>query len=98
MTAAVPGNNPFLKSDSTSQDSTGLTLGEKANLGGLLQVLAVIIGGAALLKVCVFDVSADNVPMLFAALIVATGLFFWGDALVTRRTDLEDDDIPDTLR
>lgn len=88
MAALVPGNDYFTQDDAP----TGLTTGERTAVGGMLQVLAVLVGGAALLKVCVFDVSSDNVPMLFAALIVAIGLFAWGDSLTARQAAQDFDD------
>lgn len=85
MTPTAPGNGPVHASqDPVSRSgSDSLTTGEKSSLGGLLQAAAVVLGGAALLKVCVFDDSGDGLPMLFAALIVAAGLFFWGDSMAT---------------
>ena len=85
MTSTAPGNGPVHASpDSVSRSgSEGLTTGAQSSLGGLLKAAAVLLGGAALLKVCVFDVSSDGLPMLFAALIVSAGLFFWGDSMVT---------------
>lgn len=81
MTSTVPG-----KGNPAHRSAISGTPTENSSHGGMLQVLAVVIGGAALLKVCVLDRSTENLPLLLLGLPLATFLFGVGDRMMNRNS------------